>query len=112
MEKPSTALEYINSIQNGKFRAELLRIRNLILSEYPDVEEKISYGMPTYKLKNGYVCFGAFKNHLSFFPGSAIDDFVDQVSEFKTSRGTLQFSPEHPIPNELLFNIMNKRFFG
>lgn len=96
---------------SGDVRTAIERLRAKIKSLLPDAEETIGYGVPTYKL-NGHnvVHFAGFKNHCSLFPGSeAIEQFADELKAFKTSKGTIQFTPENPIPDDLLERIVRSR---
>jgi uncharacterized protein YdhG (YjbR/CyaY superfamily) len=55
--------------------------------------------------------FAAFKNHCSFFPwdSKTVEQFKEELTGFKTSAGTIQFTPEKPIPNDLLKKIIERR---
>lgn len=94
--------EYMAAIENLDFQAALQDLRNLIREELPEAEEKISYGMPAYKI-NGYICFfAAFSKHCSFFPGAILDSYEAELVGYKTSRGTVQFTPRKPINPDLV----------
>jgi uncharacterized protein YdhG (YjbR/CyaY superfamily) len=88
-------------------KRELERVRRIILEEILDAEEVIGYGMPSFKVNGTYVAhFAAFKDHLSLFPTGIVDDFKDRLAGFKTSKGTIQFSTEHPLPEELIRELV------
>ena len=107
--KAKTVDEYLAQVDWAEGRAALERLRVIVLEEAPDAEECISYGMPGYKL-NGYLLgFAAFKNHCSIFPGGTAQDFADELTGFKTSKGTIQFSPDSPIPEPLVRRIIRAR---
>lgn len=91
-------------------RTALEKLRSQIKAAAPGAEEVISYGQPTFKLHGHLVAFGAFKNHLSFFPMSStlIQDFPE-AAEFATSSGTMQFQPEKPIPAALVKKLVRAR---
>ena len=107
---PDPAVDaYLSAVSSDAARQALGALRGLIRDEVPDAVECISYGMPGYKL-NGYLCgFAAFKNHCSFFPGGIVPGFEDQLKDFKTSKGTIQFLPSKPIPEELVRAILRSR---
>ena len=91
-------------------RAALEKLRVQIKSAAPKAEESISYGMPAYKHKGPLVYFCAFKNHCSFFPGSSsILMNKEGLKDFKVLKGTIQFTPEKPIPASLIKNIVKER---
>lgn len=107
--KPATFEEYLATLPRADFREALIRLRRLIKEECPDVSETISYGVPTFKLCGMLVSIAAFKNHLSFFPGHTVQEFADQLTDFKVSKGTVQFQPERPIPDELVRAMVRRR---
>ena len=91
-------------------RAVLEKLRAQIKAAAPKAEESISYGMPAYKHKGPLVYFAAFKNHCSFFPGSSsILANTEGLKDFKVSKGTIQFTPEKPIPASLIKSIVKER---
>ncbi|OYX46318.1 MAG: hypothetical protein B7Y90_16230 [Alphaproteobacteria bacterium 32-64-14] len=89
-------------------RAALEKLRAQILAAAPGAEETISYGMPTFVLHGHLVAFGAFKKHLSFFPMNSvvIAENADALEGFVTSKGTIQFTPDKPIPAALIGKIV------
>jgi len=92
----------------------LERVRQIIKNTVPEAVEFISYKMPAYHCHGMIGGFAAFKNHCSFFPWNAktIEDFATELKEFKTSAGTIQFTPEKPLPEELLQKILPYRVAG
>lgn len=92
-------------------RSALEKLREQIRSIAKGAEEVISYGQPTFKLHGHLVGFGAFKNHLSFFPMNSvvIAENADALKDFVTSKGTIQFTPERPIPAALVKKIVKSR---
>ncbi|WP_269684273.1 iron chaperone [Flavobacterium lacustre] len=92
-------------------RAALEKLRQTIKKLVPEVEEFISYKMPAYRY-HGMLCgFAAFKKHCSYFPwdSKTVEDFKTELKDFKTSAGTIQFTPEKPIPDTLLKKILQAR---
>src|SRR5688572_6081986 len=109
MKGPATVDEYMADLPE-KEREVLAVIRKTIRATAPKAEEAISYGMPGYKYHGMLVYFAAFKNHLSFFPGSStIDQFGEEVKKYKTSKGTLQFTVDKPITSSLVKKIVKAR---
>ena len=54
--------------------------------------------------------FNAFKDHLSLFPAAhAVEALQDQLTDFKLSKGTIQFTLEHPIPEAIIQQIVQVR---
>ena len=92
-------------------RAALEKLRQTIKSVAPEAIEVISYQIPTFKL-NGrmLVSYAAFKNHCSLFPGAGpIEVHEKDLTSFQTSKGTIQFTPDHPLPAALVRKIVKTR---
>lgn len=108
-EPAKTVDEYISQIQSEESRKALESLRIIIRSEIPEAQEVISYGIPTFKFYGMLVSFAAFKNHCSLFPGHTVAEFEKQLSGYKTSKGTIQFLPEDPLPESLVRAIVRRR---
>jgi uncharacterized protein YdhG (YjbR/CyaY superfamily) len=100
---------YLASVPSDDFRSSLQRLREIIREEAPEAQEVISYGMPGYKYKGYLVGWAAFKNHCSLFPGGTALEFADKLKDFKISKGTIQFTPDHPIPEPVVREIIRAR---
>lgn len=102
--------EYLAANATPAQKARLERVRDIVKQIVPESEETISYGVPTlkYKKKN-LIHFGAFKDHMSIFPAS--DEMIKEIGElakFRTSKGTLQFTEDNPIPEPTIKKIVLK----
>ena len=109
MNSSNKKIETINVYIDG-FPAHIQEIlhtmRKIIHAVAPDATEKISYGIPTFFLYGNLVHFAAFKNHVSFFPASSgVLKFSKELSMYKTSKGTIQFPLDKPIPYDLIQKI-------
>jgi uncharacterized protein YdhG (YjbR/CyaY superfamily) len=83
----------------------LQQIRQAVKDAAPTAEETISYNMPTFKLNGNLVRFGAFKNHIGFYPRkSAIAAFREKLADYETSevQGTIKFPLDKPMPIDLI----------
>ncbi len=102
--------DYLQSFSTPE-REALEHIRQIIKEIVPDAEEVISYGMPGFKYKGKYFGgFNGFKDHLSLFPTSSpVDAYKNQLHDFKLSRGTIQFTLDHPIPDQLIKDMVSYR---
>lgn len=102
--------EYLSSVSEPA-KAELERIRSFIKALVPDAEEVITYGMPGFKYKKKYlIAYAPFKDHMSIFPGGeAVTTFASELAGFKTSKGTIQFTVNKPLPDTLLKKIVLQR---
>ncbi|MVX66599.1 hypothetical protein GKZ28_23300 [Clostridium chromiireducens] len=85
-------------------------LRKVIKESAPDAEEKISYQMPTFVLHGNLVHFAAYKNHIGFYPTpSGINEFKDELSEYKGAKGSVQFPIDKLLPYELISRIVEFR---
>jgi uncharacterized protein YdhG (YjbR/CyaY superfamily) len=86
---------------------KLQMLRNCIKEAAPEAEEKISWRMPTFVLNGYLIHFAAFKNHIGIYPGPyVIDVFRDRLTEYKVSKGTVQFPFIKEMPYELIAEIV------
>ena len=100
---------YINTFP-GDVQEILQKMRMTIHKAAPKAEEAVKYGIPTFVLNGNLVHFGGFKNHIGFFPGSAgVKNFQKELAKFKTSKGTIQFQLDKPIPYALVTKITKFR---
>jgi uncharacterized protein YdhG (YjbR/CyaY superfamily) len=91
-------------------RAALERLRRTIRAAAPKANECISYGMPAYKHHGLLVFFAAFKKHCSFFPGAAvIKNYEDELKGYGTSKGTIRFPIDNPLPAALVTKMVKAR---
>ena len=91
-------------------RARLKQLRAIIKKAAPAADESISYMMPFYAC-NGVLCyFAGYERHIGFYPtGSAIVHFKTQLVPYKTSKGTVRFPLDAPLPVALIQNIVKFR---
>lgn len=89
----------------------LKKMRSIIQKAAPGTEEAISYGIPTFKLNGrNLVHFSGYKEHIGFYPGAAgIESFQEELSKYKTSKGTVQFPLDKPLPVGLITQIVKFR---
>jgi uncharacterized protein YdhG (YjbR/CyaY superfamily) len=103
----NTVDEYLARVPEPA-RGTLKKIRAMIRSVVPaDASEAISYGIPSFKYKGWLVGYAAFANHCSFFPGALPRKFADELKRFPTSKRTIRFPVDKPLPATLL-----KKFVG
>lgn len=99
--------EYFSTLP-PEIRNTLQSLRQTIKQAAPDAEEIISYNMPAYKYHGMLVYFMAHKNHIGFYPGNKVvnEVFKDELKDYKTSKGTIQFPFNKPIPMRLIKKIV------
>ncbi len=90
-------------------RAALQHLRETVKAAAPDAVETISYSMPAFR-HNGRVLvyYAAFKDHCSLFPasGAVFDSLAAELAAYRTSKGTIQFTAEQPLPDELVRRVV------
>ncbi len=101
--------DYISSF-TPETREILQKLREVIRESAPDATEKISYQMPTFALHGNLVHFAAYRNHIGFYPASSgINAFQQELSDYKWSKGAVQFPIDKPLPYELIGKIVRFR---
>lgn len=108
--KPQTIDEYLAPLSSDK-RAALEKLRRAIKAAAPKAEECISYQMPGFRL-NGrmLVSFAAWANHCAFYPGSyPLEAHKKELRTYDTSKGTLRFSSDRPLPATLVRKLVKAR---
>lgn len=110
MKKATSIEEYLADLP-AKQRAALETLRKVIKTAAPQATESISWGMPTFKDTRPLVAYAAFKEHLSFFVMSTavMDDYKDELAAFDSSKGTIRFQPEKPLPVALVKKLVKAR---
>lgn len=85
----------------------LEQLRQIIKAVAPNATEIISYQMPAYKLHTVLVYFAAYKKHIGFYPSSSgVKNFEQELVDYKTSKGAIQFPLNKPLPIELIKKIV------
>ena len=93
-------------------REALQRLRKTIQAAVPRAQECISYSLPTFRLDGRpLVHFGASAGHCSFYPGSgtAVEAHQQELAGYSTSKGTIRFQPDKPLPASLVRKLVKYR---
>ena len=108
--KPKNIDEYLASLSNEK-RIALEKLRSAIKSAAPKAEEYISYRVPAFRLGGRLlVAFGAAANHCAFYPGAfPVQSHRDELKAYDTSKGTVRFQPNRPLPATLVRKLVKTR---
>ncbi len=107
---PRNVDEYLASVPEPA-RSTLGKIREAIRSAAPpDAVETISYRIPAFKYKGVLVWYAAFADHCSLFPtASVVEAFKRELKDFHTSKGTIQFPTDKPLPTGLVKRLVKAR---
>jgi uncharacterized protein YdhG (YjbR/CyaY superfamily) len=107
---PKDIDDYLSSVPEPA-RTTLERMRKTIQAAAPKATEKISYGIPTFHYRKSLVAFAAFKEHCSFFPmnSSLITTHKAELKRYATSKGTIRFPVDSPLPATLVRKMVKAR---
>ncbi len=108
MKAAANTEDYLKALPADQ-RTALEKLRKQILAAAPGAEEHFGYGLPAFKLDgHPLVYMGAAKNHCALY-GSVPAGFKEELKDFKVSKGTIQFTPEKPIPAPLVKAIVKAK---
>jgi uncharacterized protein YdhG (YjbR/CyaY superfamily) len=109
--KPRTIDEYLAGVSDDK-RAALEALRRTIRAAVPSAEECISYSLPAFRVDGRVlVGFGATANHCAFylFSGSTVEAHERELEAYDTSKGTIRFPADKPLPAALVRKLVKAR---
>jgi len=107
--KPSTIIEYIDFAPK-EAHEKLIEIRAILKKIAPNATETIKWGTPVFEEKRILFSYSAFKSHLNFMPThSALEQFKDELADYKTGKDTIQFPYDKPLPAQLIRKIAEFR---
>ncbi len=107
--KFTTPQAYLAALSPEK-RAALEKLRRTIRAAAPEAEECISYGVPAFRLKGKLlVAYGAAARHCSFYPGAVLESLAEELQGYDTSKGTIRFAAEKPLPAALVRKVVKLR---
>ena len=102
--------EYLAGLPDEK-RTALEKLRKTIRAAAPKAEECISYGLAAYRQNGMLVGFGASANHCAFYlmSGSMVEAHKDELKDYDTSKGTIRFKADKPLPAALVRKLVKAR---
>jgi uncharacterized protein YdhG (YjbR/CyaY superfamily) len=104
---PATVDAYLARLPDQQ-RVALERVRRLVRSVSPRIEEGVSYGMPVFRLEGrGLLWIGAAAKHCALYAVHAVADELDGYD--LSGRGTLRFRPDEPLPAALVRKLVKAR---
>ena len=106
---PETIDAYIAAFPRA-VQKRLQQVKRAVVAVAPKAQPKISYRMPTFVLNRNRIYFAAFKEHIGLYPGpAAILQFKNELADFPTSKGAIQFPFDAPLPLPLIKQIVRFR---
>ena len=108
--KPKTIDDYLEGLPADK-RATLEKLRKTIRAAAPKAEECVSYQIPAFRQNGMLVGFGATANHCAFFlfNSTTVATYKADLKGYDTSKGTIRFLPEKPLPKALVRKLVKAR---
>jgi uncharacterized protein YdhG (YjbR/CyaY superfamily) len=109
--KPKTIDDCLAAVSADK-RAALEKLRKAIKAAAPNAEECISYGLAAFRLDGGpLVGFGATVNHCALYlmSGSTVAAHKEELKNYDTSKGTIRFPADKPLPVALVRKLVKAR---
>lgn len=102
-------LQYFGSVSDER-RALLDALHELIAGLYPQASQVISYGVPTYRLRTGWVSIGYWKGGVSLYTNGPhnIAEFTERYPAIKAGKGSLNFRLSDQLPLEALGNVIRR----
>ena len=105
---PKTVDTYLASLPEDQ-RAALQKLRETIKAAAPEAGESISYGIPSFKYKGRpLIHIGAAKHHCAIY-GLVPDAYKDELKQYDTSKGTIRFPADKPLPATLVKKLVKTR---
>jgi uncharacterized protein YdhG (YjbR/CyaY superfamily) len=110
MARPTSPDEYLAALPDDK-RAALERLRRTIRQAAPEAEECISYSLPAFRQNGPLVGYGATARHCALYlmSGSTVEAHRDALAGYDTSKGTIRFAPDRPLPDALVHKLVHAR---
>ena len=110
MAKPKTIDEYLAAVRPDQ-RAALEKLRKTIRAAAPKATECISYRLAAFRQNGMLVAFGATANHCAFYlmSSTTVDAHKKDLEGYDTSKGTIRFQPDRPLPAPLVRKLVKAR---
>src|SRR5262245_51649085 len=109
--RPTTIDQYLANVSEDQ-RAALEKLRKAIRAAAPKAEECISYGLAAFRLDGRpLVAFGATAKHCALYPmsSSTVQAHKEELEEYDTSKGTIRFQADRPLPVALVRKLVKAR---
>lgn len=105
-----TTVAFLSALPEAQ-RQALIDLRAMIRRAAPEAEEYVGYGIPAFRQDGALVSFGAAKAHCAFYVQSSavLEAFAADLKGLDTSKGTIRFTPDKPLPEALVARIVAAR---
>jgi uncharacterized protein YdhG (YjbR/CyaY superfamily) len=107
--KPTTIAQYIKAAPDIA-QEKLKELHTILKAVAPKATEAIKWGCPVYEENRILFSFSAFRSHLNFMPTrKTLDQFRDELKDYKTGMDTIQFPYDKPLPKALIKKLATHR---
>jgi uncharacterized protein YdhG (YjbR/CyaY superfamily) len=106
MPAPKNVEEYLAKLPE-EVQMIMQNIRKLIMEDYPEAKEMITYLMPTYEFNGKRLYVAANKKHIGFYAIYNPTDFEDEIASYRAAKDTVRFALNEPIPYGLIRKLIN-----
>lgn len=103
--------EYVAGLDEPA-RSAIDAVYRIARATVPDATEGTGYGMPALRYRDtALLSVMQAKAHLGLYPFSpaVIASLGDELAGFDTAKGTIRFTPQHPLPDDLVERIVSRR---
>lgn len=109
-KKFNTIDEYIANYL-PELQEVLQNLRKFINECAPEATERMSWDMPTFHIYGfNLVHFAVNKGYIGFYPAdTGVSAFKDELTEYKTTKGSIHFPLNKPMPYDLIKKIVEYR---
>ena len=100
--------DYIAGLE-GPERDVIEGIRARAVTLVPEAVEGVSYGMPALRYRDSpLLSVMQAKEHIGLYPYSppVIEAVSAELEGYSWAKGTIRFTPEHPLPDSLVERII------
>ncbi|UKJ64872.1 DUF1801 domain-containing protein [Cellulosimicrobium cellulans] len=107
--RPTTVDEYLATLAPDA-REVVAHLRAVVHDAVPGLDERISYGIPTFTRDGRYVVYLAgWAHHVSLYPVPEVDDeLARRVARYQDGKGTLRFPLAEPVPDDVVRAVVER----
>lgn len=108
LAKPAANIDEFIASYPPSIQKQLKQLRTTIHKAHKGFEEAMAYGIPTFRIsKRNVVHFSGYEKHIGFYPGATgIVKFLPELKGYQTSKGTVQFPVDKPLPVDLITRMV------